>query len=183
MEVLSRVIVDLSRQQVERLTQVPLEGRNNLIKAASDSIMSTMQSAIRQGRVDEVLALFTGQEEYASSPVVSGIMTSLSRALSNQAAYSPQDAENTASALVPSVIGRLVEKLADPNDTSVSLQMMLTELTGGKVDFTALLKNTATKPWGQSVRLMLEKAVGETSTTGIGWTDKLGKMVGNLFGR
>jgi hypothetical protein len=45
-----------------------------------------------------------------------------------------QQANNVASNLIPSVIGNLVNKTNDPNDSSFSLEKLLNSITGGQTE-------------------------------------------------
>jgi hypothetical protein len=84
-------------------------------------------------------------------------------------------ANNVAGNLIPGVLGSLVNKVNDPDDTGFSLENLLSSITGGKS--TEVIQRDSPDA-GNSLQDLLSKFGGEGQGGGGGLMDIIGKLAG-----
>jgi hypothetical protein len=140
-------------------TAIPNERNEEAVQEASAAIEDTLKTSLSGGNVKEVAGLFNGTDDQVTSSAVTKQATGnfMDRLQSRFGLNIPQ-AANIANNLIPTVLKRLVQKTADPNDNSFNLQKIFNEVSGGKTD-------------GMNVQAMIAKFKGSMDKDGDGDVD------------
>ncbi|HYK77808.1 MAG TPA: hypothetical protein VEV16_12595, partial [Daejeonella sp.] len=116
---------------------IPNEHNEDAIQAASGSIHEVLAEKTSSGKLGEMAQLFQGGD-LANNPVVAKIKEVFAGKLSNMG-VKQEEAQNTASNLIPNVMGKLVNKTNDPNNSEFSLQGLLQHFGGDKLDLSSAM--------------------------------------------
>ncbi len=109
---------------------IPNERNDEAINTATHSIMDGLKNAVASGNISDLAGLFNGQS-VTGSPVTQGIQTNLIESLMQKFGLNSSQAGNIASSIIPMILGKLVHKTNDDNDSSFNLKDILGHLTGG----------------------------------------------------
>ena len=82
--------------------------------------------------MQDVLKLFSGQQDVQSNPVTANIAGGFMQNLMNKFGFDSQTAGNVANGLIPDVMNKLVHKTNDPTDQSFDIQGIFNSISGGK---------------------------------------------------
>lgn len=119
---------------------IPNERNDEAISAASSSIFDTLKNAASGGNLSDIMSLFNGGSQAASSnPLASSMQSGLVQNLMHKFGLDQGVAGGIAASLIPSVLGKLVHKTNDPNDSSFNLQNILSTVGGGNLDIASLI--------------------------------------------
>lgn len=161
---------------------IPNEQNENVIQTVASSILSGLGQQAQGGGLGNLLGMVTnGGQNVQDNPVTGHVQQHVEQNLMEKLGISPQVAMSVASSLVPMVLGKLMNKVADPNDHSVDGNSVLGAATGqtgtdwmgmasaamadGKLDMNDLM------------RVVQGGGGGQPSGGG------LGGMLGGLFGK
>ncbi|MBS1730334.1 MAG: hypothetical protein JSS67_06095 [Bacteroidetes bacterium] len=129
-------LTDLIRNQAGNAiinnNAIPNEKNNEAINLASNSVLSGIQQAISDGKIKDLLSMFSGKQEVTQNAVAQNIQNGFQEQLQNQFGLEQSQASGMASGLIPDVLKNLVHKTNDPNDSQFDLQGIFNKLTGGK---------------------------------------------------
>ena len=138
---------------------IPNERNDEAVHEASTAIEESIKTSLAGGDVKEVANLFNSTgETVASNPVTQKATGNLIDRLQSRFGLDVQQSANIANNLIPTVLKRLVQKTADPNDKSFDLQKIFDEVSGGKTN-------------GLNVKEMLGKIKGKMDQDGDGDVD------------
>ena len=113
--------------------EIPADKKEQAAEVTGTSIASGLQDMLAKGGVKDVMKLFAGGDAaVSSSPVTQHVNESVTNNLASKLGLSTGQAGGIASALIPSILGKLVNKTNDPNDKSFDLQDIFNQLSGGK---------------------------------------------------
>ena len=118
---------------------VPSSQKNDIAAEATNTIASGMRNMVAGGGLESLVSMFSngGQQKQGngllSNPIVSMMVGHFTEKLMSKFNLNSHDASNVASSMIPDVIGNLVNKSNDPNNSSFSLEGLLNSITGGKV--------------------------------------------------
>ncbi|HEY8959821.1 hypothetical protein [Chitinophaga sp.] len=130
-------LMDLVRENAQGAVvnnpAVPNEQNEAVIGAATSSIASGLQQELASGNTEGVLSLLGGADSDTSNanPVVGNISNNFVGTLLEKFHLDKGTATQIAATLIPTVLGSLVNKTKDPNNSSFSLDGILNSLTGG----------------------------------------------------
>lgn len=111
---------------------IPNDQNNHAVGMATESIFGGLQSALASGGLSSVLGMFTGGGNTSgSNPIVAGITNNLVGGLMKKFGIDSPMATSIAASLIPSVLGKLVNKTNDSNDSSFDINGIIGSLTGG----------------------------------------------------
>jgi len=110
---------------------IPNEKNDNVIHEASSSIAGGLQNMFSQGSVQDILKMFSSQQEAVKSPVTNQISGSFIQNLQEKFGLDQNAASGIADKLVPNVMSDLVKKTNDPDDKSFDIQGIFNNLSGG----------------------------------------------------
>jgi hypothetical protein len=112
---------------------IPTARNDEAVNEASTAIEDSLKTSLSSGNVKEVANLFNGTgENVTTSPVTQQATGNFIDRLQSRFGLNVNQAANIANNLIPTVLQRLVQKTADPADTSFDLQKIFNEVSGGK---------------------------------------------------
>src|SRR5687768_7395504 len=114
---------------------VPNEQNNEVVAEATNTVASGLRNIVAGGGVQSLLALFGGgndKKSLLSNPIVSMMMGHFAGKLMNKFNLDNNQANNLSGHLIPDVLGSLINKTNDPNDSGFSLEKLLGSITGNK---------------------------------------------------
>lgn len=133
LEQLLNLVKEQAGNAVVNNPAVPNEHNDGVIAEATSSITGGLQQELANGGLQNVLKMFGGQGgSPESSSLVQNISGNFAQNIMSKFGISGDQAQSIASSLIPSVMGKLVNKTNDPNDNSFSLQGIVDHLTGGQ---------------------------------------------------
>lgn len=114
---------------------VPNQYNNDVVAEATNTVASGLRNLVAGGGVQNVLSMFgggTNKKSLLSNPIVSMMMGHFASKLINKFSMRPNQANNLSGNLIPNVLGTLINKSNDRNDSTFSLEKLLASITGGR---------------------------------------------------
>ena len=114
---------------------VPNQYNNDVVAEATNTVASGLRNLVAGGGTQNVLSLFggsTNKKSLLSNPIVSMMMGHFASKLMNKFKMGPSQANNLSGNLIPNVLGTLINKSNDANDSTFSLEKLLASITGGR---------------------------------------------------
>jgi len=117
---------------------VPNEQNNEVVAEATNTVASGLRNMVAGGGLQNIISMFTnsGQGGNKSSllnnPIVNMMIGHFAGKLTSKYNIGGNQANNVASSLIPDVIGNLINKTNDPDNSTFSLEGLLNSITGGK---------------------------------------------------
>ena len=111
---------------------IPNEQNDAVCETATSSIIDKLKGLVGGGGLESITSMFTGGGNVADHPAVSNISSGVAGDLMQKFGLDSGTAGNIVQQLIPTVMGKLVNKTNDPNDSSFNLQGILGTLTGGQ---------------------------------------------------
>jgi hypothetical protein len=138
---------------------IPNERNEEAVQEASTAIEESLKTSLTGGKVNEVANLFNGTGENVTANAVTQQATNnFTSRLQSRFGLNVEQSANIANNLIPTVLKKLVQKTADPNDKSFDLQKIFNEVSEGKTN-------------GLNVQGMLNKLKGGMDRDGDGDVD------------
>jgi hypothetical protein len=110
---------------------IPNQHNNTAMESVVQSMMQGLGSQAQGGGLGNLLGMVVnGGQNIQDNPVTAGVQQNVEQGLMEKLGISPQVAMSVAGALVPVVLGKLMNKAADPNDSSVDGNTILGAATG-----------------------------------------------------
>ncbi|MCX6216348.1 DUF937 domain-containing protein [Spirosoma sp.] len=178
LETLMNLVQQHSGQAVINNPAIPNSQNDSVMQTVAGSIMSGLGQQAQGGGLGSLLGMVTnGGGNVQQSPVTQGVQQHVEQNLMEKLGISPQVAMSVASAVVPMVLGKLMNKAADPNDSSIDGNSILGAATGKQgVDWMGMA-GSAMADGKLDMNDLLRVAQGGNSGGG-----GLGGMLGGLFG-
>ena len=110
---------------------IPNERNDEAINEASNSIAGGLQNMFSGGGMKDILKMFSGNQDIANNTVTNNISGGLIQNLMDKFNLDRNSASGVADKLVPNVMQNLVQKTNDPNDSSIDIQGIFNNLSGG----------------------------------------------------
>lgn len=134
LENLNQLVKENVQDAIVNNSDVPNEKNEEAISAASGSIVDALKQQLSSGNIGNLLDAFKGGNAEGSTvaqQAASGFTEKLAAMGINMDA-----AKNIAASVIPSIIGKLVNKTNDPNDSSFNIQDVIAKVSGpdGKFD-------------------------------------------------
>ncbi len=115
---------------------VPNEHNDAVVAEATNTVASGLRNVVAGGGTQSLLSLFgsggTDKKSLLSNPIVSMMMGHFAGKLMNKFNLNNSQANNLSGNLIPNVLGNLINKTNDPNNSGFSLEKLLSSITGGK---------------------------------------------------
>ena len=114
---------------------VPNQYNNDVVAEATNTVASGLRNVVAGGGVQNILSMFgsnPNKKSLLSNPIVSMMMGHFASKLMNKFRMGPSQANNLSGNLIPNVLGTLINKSNDPNNSSFSLDKLLASITGGR---------------------------------------------------
>jgi hypothetical protein len=152
---------------------VPNQYNNDVVAEATNTVASGLRNVVAGGGVQNVLSLFGGnpnKKSLLSNPIVSMMMGHFASKLMNKFSMGPSQANNLSGNLIPNVLGTLINKSNDPNDSAFSLEKLLASITGGR--------SNAVTSQGGGIGGLLNQFNGGSQSNGGGLLDIVKTLAG-----
>jgi hypothetical protein len=152
---------------------VPNQYNNDVVAEATNTVASGLRNVVAGGGVQNILSMFgsnPNRKSLLSNPIVSMMMGHFASKLMNKFRMGPSQANNLSGNLIPSVLGNLINKTNDPNDSAFSLEKLLASITGGR-------SNEVTSQSG-GLGGLLNQFNGESQSNGGGLLDIVKTLAG-----
>lgn len=184
-EQLTQLAQQFGQDAVVNNAAVPNEKNEAVIGEASNSVISGLQKIASEGGIEQLAGLFQGNNAAdQSNPVVQKLTQELSGNLAEKFGINASDASGVASKLIPQILGALVGKAKDPNDSSFEISDIIGAISGGGDN--AGIMEAISKYGGQfgldqngDGKVDLSDAMDAVNKKGGG----IGGMLGGLFGK
>jgi len=114
---------------------VPNQYNNDVVAEATNTVASGLRNVVAGGGVQNVLSMFggnTNKKSLLGNPIVSMMMGHFASKLMNKFRMGTSQANNLSGNLIPNVLGTLINKSNDANDSAFSLEKLLASITGGR---------------------------------------------------
>lgn len=130
-EQLTQLVQQYGGTAVVNNNAVPNEHNEAVISETSNSIFAGLQKIASEGGGEQLAGLFSGKTPIDSSnPVVQQITQQLSGSLGQKFGLSSEASSGVASGTIPQILGSLVNKAKDPNDSSFQISDIISSITG-----------------------------------------------------
>jgi hypothetical protein len=141
LEELFNLVKGTASDSVINNPEIPNERNDEVVAEATNTVASGLRNIVAGGGLQNLISLFTsggnqqqGNSGLLNNPIVNMMVGHFAGKLMSKFNLGGQQANNVASNLIPSVIGNLVNKTNDPNDSSFSLEKLLNSITGGQTE-------------------------------------------------
>ena len=186
-EQLTNLVKQFGGDAVVNNAAVPNEHNEAVMNEASSSILDSLKGMVASGNVADLAGLFQGNNAAdASNPVVQQITEKLSGSLGEKFGLSSDAASGVAGSLIPKVLGSLIGKAKDPNDSSIQISDVIGAISGGNSQASGGIMDAISKYGGQfgldqdgDGQVGISDAVAAVSKKSGG----LGGLLGKLFGK
>lgn len=115
---------------------VPNEKNEEVVAEATNTVASGLRNMVAGGGVQSLLGLFGSgvgnKKSLLSNPIVSMMMGHFAGKLMNKFNMNNSQANHLSGNLIPDVLGNLINRTNDPNDSGFSLEGLLGSITGNK---------------------------------------------------
>ena len=131
-EQLTQLVQQFGNDAVVKNNAIPNEQNEAVMNEASSSILSGLQKMVSEGGVEQLAGLFTGNNATsASNPAVQQLTEQLTGNLGSKFGLSNEVASGVAGSMIPKILGSLIGKAKDPNDSSFNVSDLISAISGG----------------------------------------------------
>jgi hypothetical protein len=184
-EQLTQLVQQFGNDTVVKNSSIPNEQNEAVMNEASNSILSGLQKIASEGGVEQLAGLFQGNNaQDASNPVVQKLTEQLTGNLGEKFGLDSAAASGVAGSLIPKVLGSLIGKAKDSNDSSFQISDLVNAISGGSGN--SGLMDAVSKYGGQfgldqnaDGKVDMSDAMAAVSKNSGG----LGGILGKLFGK
>ena len=185
-EQLTQLAQQYGNEAVVKNNAIPNEQNDAVISEASNSIFVGLKEIVSQGGVDQLAALFQGNNvQDSSNPVVQKLTQQLTGSLGQKFGLSEGTATGVAGTLIPQILGSLIGKAKDPNDSSFQITDIIAAISGNSGQNSGIM-DAISKYGGQfgldqnaDGKVDMGDAMDAIKKNSGG----LGGLLGNLFGK
>jgi len=110
---------------------IPNDRNEEAVTDTSQSVISSLQGALSNGNVKDVMKIFSGRTD-PSNPVVQNATSQLTQNFSSKYGMSGGQASGLAGSLIPMILGQLAHRTSDPSNNGFNIQDIFNQLSGGK---------------------------------------------------
>jgi hypothetical protein len=183
-EQLTQLVQQFGQEAVVNNNAVPNEQNEAVLNEAGSTIFSSLQKMASEGGVDKLAGLLEGNNaQDSSNPAVQEITQQLTGSLGEKFGLNSNTASGVAGSLIPQILGGLINKANDPND-SFQISDLVGAISGGDSQTTGIMD--AISKYGTQFgldqnadgKLDMNDAITATKTSG-----GIGGFLGKLFGK
>lgn len=132
LEQLMGLIKDHSQEAIVNNPVIPNEHNESAMQTILSSVVGGLANQGQSGNSSGLWGLLSGKSANVSSnPIVSGMANTAVSAIMQKFGLDKSAAGGIVSAVLPSVIGSLINKTNDPNDSSFDLSSIMGAVMGG----------------------------------------------------
>lgn len=130
-EQLTQLVQQYGGSAVVNNPAVPNEHNEAVISETSTSIFAGLQKIASEGGGEQLASLFSGKSPIDSSnPVVQQITQQLSGSLGEKFGLSSDASSGVAAGMIPQILGSLVNKAKDPNESGFNISDIIGAISG-----------------------------------------------------
>jgi hypothetical protein len=185
-EQLTQLAQQFGVESVVKNQAIPNEHNEAVMTEASSSIFSGLQKIVSEGGADQLAGLFQGNNaQDSSNPVVQKLTEQLTGSLGEKFGINSETASGVAGSLIPQILGSLVNKAKDPNDSSFQISDVIAAISGNSAQNSGIM-DAISKYGGQfgldqnaDGKVDISDAMSAVTKKGGG----LGSILGKLFGK
>ncbi|NTS42393.1 hypothetical protein HRG84_15940 [Flavisolibacter sp. BT320] len=114
---------------------IPDNQNDEVVAEATNTVASGLRNIVAGGGLQSLLGLFgsgTDKKSLLGNPIVSMMMGHFAGKLMNKFGMAPSQANQLSGTLIPDVLGNLIGKTNDPNESAFSLENLIASITGKK---------------------------------------------------
>lgn len=183
-EQLTQLVQQFGQEDVVKNSAVPNEHNEAVMEEAGSSIFSSLQKMASEGGIEQLAGLLQGNNaQNASNPAVQQITQQLTGSLGEKFGLDSSAASGIAGSIIPKVLGGLVNKANDPND-SFQITDLIGAISGGGAQTSGIMD--AISKYGTQFGLD-QNADGKVDLTDAMAISKssggIGGFLGKLFGK
>ena len=131
-EQLTQLVQQFGNDAVVKNDAIPNEQNEAVMNEASSSILSGLQKMVSEGGVEQLAGLFNGNNAASTSnPAVQQLTEQLTGNLGSKFGLSNEVASGVAGSMIPKILGSLIGKAKDPNDSSFNISDLVSAISGG----------------------------------------------------
>ena len=130
LENLFNLIKEQGANDVINNPAIPNEQNTAVLASATSSIAEEFQGVLAGGGLQNIISMFGSGSSLLNNPIVGNIISSFTNKLTTQHGIAPEQAGGIATSLIPNVIGNLINKTSDSNDSSFNINGIINSLTG-----------------------------------------------------
>ncbi|WP_268846006.1 DUF937 domain-containing protein [Flavobacterium aestivum] len=183
-EQLTQLVQQFGQEAVVKNDAIPNEQNEAVMEEAGNSIFSSLQKMASEGGSEKLAGLLQGNNaQDSSNPAVQQITQQLTGSLGEKFGLNSDTASGVAGSLIPQILGGLVNKANDPND-SFQISDLVGAITGGGTQTTGIM-DTISKYGTQfgldqnaDGKLDMQDAITATKSKG-----GIGGFLSKLFGK
>lgn len=129
------LIQENSQQAIVQNPAIPNEHNDDVMQTLMGSITSGLQDHAQSGNIQGLMGLLSGGSGTGSSlmnnPIVASIASNAISAIMQKFGMNSSTAGNIVASVLPGVLGGLISKTSNPNDSSLDFNSILGGLLGG----------------------------------------------------
>ena len=131
---LNELVKESTQDAIVNNSAIPNEQNDAAVSAASGSIVDALKQQLSSGNIGNLIDTFKGgnaEGSVVAQDAASGFTDKLAAMGINM-----DTAKSIAASVIPSIVGKLVNKTNDPNDNSFNIQDLISRVSGpdGKFD-------------------------------------------------
>ena len=185
-EQLTQLAQQFGVESVVKNQAIPNEHNEAVMTEASSSIFSGLQKIVSEGGADQLAGLFQGNNaQNTSNPLIQKLTEQLTGSLGEKFGINNETASGVAGSLIPQILGSLVNKAKDPNDSSFQISDVIAAISGDSAQNSGIME-AISKYGGQfgldqnaDGKVDISDAMSAVTKKGGG----LGSILGKLFGK
>ena len=185
-EQLTQLAQQFGVESVVKNNAIPNEHNEAVMNEASSSIISGLQKIVTEGGADQLAGLFQGNNaQDSSNQVVQKLTQQLKGSLGEKFGLSNEAASGVATSMIPKILGSLVSKAKDPNNSSFQISDIINAVSDGNGQNSNIM-DAISKYGGQfgldqnaDGKVDINDAMSAVTKKGGG----LGGLLGKLFGK
>lgn len=184
-EQLTQLVQQFGNDAVVKNNAIPNENNEAVMNEASSSIFSGLQKMASEGGIEQLAGLFQGNNaQDSTNPAVKQLTDQLTGSLGEKFGLSSATASGVASSMIPQILGSLIGKAKDPNDSSFQITDLIGAISGDGNQTSGIM--VAISKYGGQLgldqnadgKVDISDAMAATTKSG-----GLGGLLGKLFGK
>jgi uncharacterized protein YidB (DUF937 family) len=131
LEQLINLVKENAGEAIVNNPAIPNQHNQSAINETAQGIMKTLQSQLAGGKMDSLTSLLKSNGS-ANNPLVGTISQQVTTQLTNKLGIDNQAASRVVSSLIPVVMNKFASKTNDPNDSSFTVEGIMSSIGGVK---------------------------------------------------
>ncbi len=130
LEQLMGLIKDQSQEAIVNNPEIPNEHNESAMQTILSSVVGGLANQGASGNTSDLFSLLSGKSNTGNNPIMSGIANQAISAMMQKFGLNQGVAGGIVSAVLPQVMGKLISKTNDPNDSSFDLESIMGAVMG-----------------------------------------------------